>query len=249
MGRPSANYNQRQRTEGKNFQCILYPDSESYDYEICMNNVKQNWAEYYFITHDHDVYENGDLIDVDEDTPDFYVGQVKKPHTHVVACSSTPCLLGNATKKFGLTVTQDKNDMSRFVQKVCNLTSAVRYLSHCDYPDKYQYDWHTIVHKPCSDLARFFKGADYEQGLSQLLAWIQTTECSDMEELMEYAIENHLSAALTRGQSLLNPVLSKYYYIKKSREGNEPSILSIAESTRLHNCAQQIISATTTIAD
>lgn len=216
MSMPSSNYNARQKIEGRNFQVILYPDSTSYDIDICFNNLKSNWATYYYIYHDNDTYTNSDIFDYDLD--ESFVGTLKKPHYHFIGISSNPCLLGNATKKFGLKCSQDESDMSHFVQKIIKLSSSVRYLSHIDYPDKFQYDWHTIVTNRPTELAKFFKGTDFNRNVQILFDFICNSNISDMRLLTEFALKEGIVADLVRAQSILKPLLYQNSIYKKETD-------------------------------
>lgn len=101
----------------RNFGGVIYKDSESYNWEDVLRNGHNYFVEFAWIEHDKDVDEDGVL---------------KKPHIH---------WLGR--KKNGTTISyvSDIMELQTYeVEIIKNWKGAVRYLTHVDYEDKYQYD-------------------------------------------------------------------------------------------------------------
>lgn len=101
---------------------IVYPDSETYDYEEVLRNGKNYFVEFSYILHDKDVTEDG---------------EVKKAHIHWLGRRKNASGLKYVAEIMGL----KENE----VEIIKNWKGAVRYLTHIDYPDKYRYEVEDIV--------------------------------------------------------------------------------------------------------
>lgn len=101
---------------------VLYPDSETYDYEEVLLNVKNYFVEFAYILHDKDVTEDG---------------EVKKAHMHWLGRRKNASSLEYVAEVMGL----KENE----IEAIRNWKGAVRYLTHVDYPDKYRYEVDDIV--------------------------------------------------------------------------------------------------------
>ena len=228
--RPSALYTARQKEQDRKFSCILYPDSTTYNIEICLNNVRCRWTQYYYILHDCDRYTNSDVINwIDENSvigePEpvcpFSVGDLKKPHYHVVVYCDSPRLLGNATKSLGLICSQGEDDQSNFVERVVNFKQSVRYLTHIDHPDKFQYKRSEIHFDKSYPPDKYFSGADFVGDcklISNFLSkWnIYENGLLSYNFLMSWILDNGVLTSYIRNQVLFNKIvddLQKRYYI------------------------------------
>ena len=98
----------------------LYHDTEDYDYQEVVRNLK-SLGEYAYITHDKDTFEDGTL---------------KKIHDHWIVKRDN-AMSGKAFyKKTGIPL--------KFCQEVKNERSCIRYLIHFDEIDKYHYSFDEI---------------------------------------------------------------------------------------------------------
>lgn len=206
MGRPAKDYSEREKKQDRKFQCIIYPDSEEYDCEIIKNRLQSFWDKSVWILHDKDFYTDTevDLWKADhksEDCP-FQVGELKKPHYHVIAWNNNPLLLGNAATKFGIP--------SNYVQCTKSLKASIRYLIHKDNPEKFQYSVDDIH---CNDvdvkeLARYLRmDVDAVDKGKRLFDFIMTHERITLTQLTRFAFDNECYDELRRGQHLYTALL------------------------------------------
>lgn len=206
MGRPAKEYSDRELTQGRAFQCLLYPDSEDYDYRLLLNRLDSFWDKAWYVLHDSDGYTESEFEEwkikhPDEDCP-FKPGDLKKPHYHVIGYRESPLILGLAAQKFGVS--------SNHVQKVKNVKSAVRYLIHKDNPDKHQYDVDEIhlVKVDHKELTKYLRlDVDMMDKGKRLFDYIQTHDRITLTQLTTFAFENECYDELRRGQHLYTALL------------------------------------------
>ena len=215
MGRKVKDYSGRELEQDYKFCCILYPDSSEYDCDILLNRLYSFWPHSCYIKHDKDFYselevEKWKAENKSDDCP-FQVGELKKPHYHVVAWSKSPILLGNAATKFDLP--------SNYVQRAKSLKGAIQYLIHKNESWKYQYDKSAIVCNDVSEkeLSKFLKmDVDAMDKGKRLFDYINSQERITLTQLTKFAFENECYDELRRGQHLYTALLiernGKYDY-------------------------------------
>lgn len=93
---------------------ILYPDSESYDFESVMTIIR-SYKDYAFIKHESDE-------------------EFKKDHYHVNIYLENATFRSTLLKKLGI-----PEDYS-FINRIDHIRSMNRYLTHIDFPERVQYD-------------------------------------------------------------------------------------------------------------
>lgn len=209
MARESSNYSAREQKQSRCFQCELYPDSTSYDCELLLNRLSSFWEKFYYILHDKDIYTEDDFdkyFSNNKKEPEWQIGDLKKPHYHVIGYVSSPCMLGRAAKKFGVP--------SNMVQKVEKFKEAVQYLIHLNHPNKYQYLLEEIVTNDESLPTILRRKQEAEEKADMLLSFILTTDVCTITELSKYAIKNHLWDELRRGQHIYTALLNEKRYMK-----------------------------------
>lgn len=206
MSRPSKNYSSREKKEGRNFSCILYPDSSEYDAELLLNRLSSFWDRFYYILHDKDVYL---VEDVDKWTVDhpheccpFKEGDPKKPHYHVIGHVDAPCILGRAATKFGIE--------SNYVQKIDNLSNAVQYLLHMNHGYKYQYDRECLITNDDNIEKLLSKRKSMTEKANIIVDFIGSGSCHNIMELSQFAIKNECWDELRRGQHIYLALLQEY---------------------------------------
>lgn len=114
------------------FQCILYPDTNTYDFKEVLRNLK-SFREWAYILHDKDLKTD------DTDT--------KKAHIHFLLHLDNAMTISALSKKTGIP--------ENYIQNVRNERSMCRYLLHIDDEDKFQYDINDV--KVSGQYERYFK--------------------------------------------------------------------------------------------
>lgn len=113
----------------RSFACELYPEDDIHmkilDYII-------SYFDYAYILHDKDIWDH-EVVDNDNITI-HKVGDLKKPHYHVIISFKNPRSLDKL-----------KNELGLKHLETCNFYFYSRYLIHKDYPRKFQYDEREIV--------------------------------------------------------------------------------------------------------
>lgn len=98
------------------FLGVLYPDSESYEFEKVLSRLEDTFLDLAYITHDADSDETGLL---------------KKAHVHWCGKRSSPAPLSTIANALG--IAENNIEFCR------NWKYSLRYLIHADNPEKFQY--------------------------------------------------------------------------------------------------------------
>ena len=210
MGRRKQEF--RETEEGKNFLCIIYPDSESYDYQLILNRLESFWDKWYYIYHDKDFYTELDKDRYEtrnKEKAPFEVGEIKKPHYHIIGSLNSSRTLANASTKFGIP--------SNMVERVGNFKKSVQYLIHANNPEKYQYDKKEIITND-DELEKVLKmkSSDTEKAKT-LLEFIETNLYVNMTSLTHFAITNNCWDELRRGQHIYSQLVKEQNQIKNQK--------------------------------
>lgn len=207
MGRPSKSYTDREKKEGRVFQCLLWEEEFTPEELQCkLNRLNYYWEKYYYIKHDKDVYteHDADKWNLEHGTDEPFpheIGEVKKPHYHCIGVCS-PALLGRAAIKFDLP--------SHRVQKVDKKKSAIRYLIHLDNPEKHQYLPEEIVTNDLDVESYLKQNQDSMSKAKILLGYIYQKNYVSFSMLTSFALENDCWDELRRGQHLFTSVLIEH---------------------------------------
>lgn len=177
--------------QSKVFAFLLYPEWPSFTQIISyIHNEK-----YALILHDRDL--------ADEET-----GELKKPHVHVVVKYEgrrTLSSVQNEYKKVGVE--------SRFVE-TCNERVMLRYLTHKDDKDKYQYSINDVDTNDMKWVDKAYKAElSSPEQLSMILNFIDEDnekQYVSRTRLARFAIENNCYSALRSNMTLLNGILSDH---------------------------------------
>lgn len=214
MARLRKDYTPRELKESRCFLALIYPDSEAYDYEIVLNRLHYYWDNFYYIFHDKDVYLELDFdkyVAENGKEPEWKIGDLKKPHYHLIGYCS-PTTLGRAATKFGLP--------SNYVQVAEKpLKDNVLYLIHRKEPWKYQYAEEEIITNDGQVSTKLRVKLDAEEKASMLLDAIFSSEICSITELSQYAIKNQCWDELRRGQHIYsNLIKEKQFMARKEYE-------------------------------
>ena len=138
-----------------NWNFILYPESAPENWREVIDETRIEWVE--SPLHDKDV------------NPD---GKEKKPHYHIT-------LLYPSLKSFEQVEELTKSVNSPIPLKCQSVKGSIRYMTHKDHPDKYQYDWNDI---------KCHGGAD----LSSLCAATATERIQIQKDILNFVRDNDI---------------------------------------------------------
>lgn len=196
---PKVAFSEYERKEGKNFQCIIYPDSCTYVTNILLERLPYFWDKFYYIVHDNDVYTELDFDNNPElQDKDIQIGSPKKKHIHIVAHSESNLLLGRAAIKFGLP--------SNMVERCKSLKGSIQYLIHKNNPEKYQYGIDEIITND-DNLEQFLRNDTVSDKARKIIDFIYSEECTNLYSISNYAINNNCWDELRRGQHIYTALL------------------------------------------
>lgn len=142
--------------KGRDWTFIVYPESAPEDWRDILNETHMRWVE--SPLHDRDVDPNG---------------EVKKPHWHILLSADGPI-----TKNAILKIVEPLN--VPMPMKVGSGKGLIRYMTHMDNPEKYQYQASDIVPHNGADLGSY-------------LELTKTDKIVVMKEIMTYIYENEIN--------------------------------------------------------
>lgn len=155
-------------TRTRNWTFVCYPESLP-DGWI---EIIDSWHVPYVISPVHDQDLNPD-------------GTSKKPHHHVL-------LMFQGIKTYEQVVELIK-PLNATIPLICQSTKGlVRYMTHMDNPEKYQYRTEDIIAGAGADLAELLKpsSADRYTMIREMIQFIQDFQIMEFEEIVVYAMEN-----------------------------------------------------------
>lgn len=198
MGRNSL-YSGSQSERSKSWQAILYPDSESYDFDTVLYNIKLLSYRFAYIIHDQDYFTADDSDD--KHSP----GQQKKNHVHVVFFWDNSYQLGNIASKIGLP--------SNYLQAVKSRTAAIQYLIHKNNPEKHQYNISDIVTNIEKIQSKYFSDDDCIMKASKLLEFITSFNgVLTITQVARWSISENCWDEFRRGQHLFTALINEHNY-------------------------------------
>lgn len=153
----------------RNWTFVLYPESAPEAWSDVLNELHIQWA--VSPLHDQDVNADGTL---------------KKPHWHVLLCFE-----GNKSQDQVDTISHSIN--GTICQKVSSVRGMVRYFTHMDNPEKYQYPAAQIGCHGGFDPAEYLTlSKSYQLDIvEQMEQFIQENDIYYLHELTEYARMYH----------------------------------------------------------
>lgn len=169
--------------KGRNFQGVLYPDSESYDCGEVLQKLS-DFPEYVYILHDMDVDENGEL---------------KKPHYHWLISNGVPTTLSAIVGRLDVP--------SNSVEFCRSFRAFLLYMIHANAPEKHQYSMEDLQ----GEFKRSLLTGDQERALvSSCLAKIQAGEIRSIQGLAAFAAQADDWPSFRRNYSILKDLLHEY---------------------------------------
>lgn len=149
----------------RNWTFIVYPESVSTVWRDVLDEQHIQWIE--SPLHDRDINVDGTL---------------KKPHLHVL-------LLFAGKKSYEQIVEITESINATIPQKCGNVKGLVRYFTHCDNPEKFQYSQSDVVAHGGADVSQYFKRTSTERytAIREMIEFVKTENITEFQDLMDYA--------------------------------------------------------------
>lgn len=196
--------NKKSYSTSRSFFFLLY--CEWSDIDNIINSLTSLSSRYAYIIHNKDTYEN-DVINNESGEVEHNKGDLKKPHIHFYAY-----LPSRRSVQSVVDYCKSMNFTNRFVQDKCDERACVRYLSHIDYKDKYQYDINNIITNDSYWLKNIYEDElhiDLQQ--YELYKYIDEFEgYLDLKVLYKYAFDNKYLKAFNKYNYQFNNLLRSH---------------------------------------
>lgn len=200
MARKRSKDFNRETDKIRNFELILYHDSESYDCEQLLALLPQKFEKWAYIKHDRDTDNTGEL---------------KKAHYHAYGSRSSPVLISTISNAFGLA--------ANYINPVLDWNSAIQYCTHINEPDKYLYLPSDITSN--FDHGKLFKTQrDDAEDAAAIFKFICESNCMNFTKLTQWVLDHGYWAAFRRGQSIWKELLWENRQRMYSRYSVEPDL-------------------------
>lgn len=183
-------------TKLKKVCLICYPESLPDSIENVINTFADVITSYAYILHDRDYND---------------LGELKKPHYHLIMTFSKPMNTCTLLKAFNVGV----------YKKIRNMNGCIQYLIHKGNLDKTQYRVDEIEAFNI-DVVNIIENVnltgEYEiDGLSCILNYIKYNPCT-LATLLDYVIKEHLYAVYRANYSIIKDILNEYNKYDKNRD-------------------------------
>lgn len=165
----------------RTFGGVLYEDSGTYNFDDVLLAGKNYFADFCYILHDKDVTENGEL---------------KKPHIHWLGRRKNASSVNYIADVMGLKVNE--------IEVIRNWKGAIRYLTHIDYPDKYQYSIEDI-NSNMEDIVSYFERITEGRAVISMIE--QREEGSTYKEILIKAVEGGYYDVFRRNIGIVDMVV------------------------------------------
>lgn len=162
---------------------VLYTDTETYNLDSVLQNIKSYFSKWSYCVHDKDVDSNGEL---------------KKSHIHWVGIKETDDGKNSPVSK---TAVADAIGVpANYIDYARSVKNAERYLIHADDDDKYQYDFNDI--KTNHNIMKYFKERREMYRSAKISDYIISTQVTNVSEIMPWIFENNLYSEFRRGYAI-----------------------------------------------
>lgn len=165
----------------RKFELVLYPDSESYNFDSVLDSALSYFPMWAYCLHDSDISDDGTPIK----SHIHFLGKLDDVRSPEVVC----------------------RDLQLSLSSIANVKSwkaACRYLVHLDYPTKFQYSFDDVISS--FPILSFFSLPDDEQA-RRILDFISSTNCRSVSALTSWALDNGCYSGLRRGFAIWSQVL------------------------------------------
>lgn len=196
------------RKMSRNFQGVIYPDSESYDCQEVLSKLAQ-FSDFAYILHDQDVDGNGEL---------------KKPHYHWLIARDTPAPLSTMVNALGVP--------DNSVEFCRSYRAFLRYMIHADDPTKHQYSPDDVkgVYKK-----HFLLGSSEKSFVLLAMEKISSGDIRSIQGLAAFGAELEDWPSFRRNYSLLKDLLYEKLSREEVLRGGWVDFAGRAEEVSLGN--------------
>lgn len=210
MGRPSK-YSDRESVKSKIWQCVLYPDSQSYDCVQVVENIKSLSIWYAFILHNQDnilMTDIQDSVGSENQYTDSDLGLHKKDHFHCVFQIANNKQLGLMANLIGLP--------SNYLQKTDNKVGSIQYLTHKNNPEKHQYGIDEITTNIQGIKRKYFADEDSIVKANIILEFINNSPyILTITQVSIWACDQNCWDEFRRGQHIFTAVIKEHNELLK----------------------------------
>ena len=191
---------------------VLYPEDDSH--VQCIELLQTKGVSFACILHDKDVWEK-------DESPNHVAGEPKKPHWHVVLYVKNPRYRNSLAEEFGI--------KPNYLEVCRSRDSALLYLVHDGYPDKYQYDIDDVFGSLVSNLEKLLLCEDEESRVMAIVDMIDKSPTRlTYRDILKKVCENKLYGDFRRMGSGVRYLLDEHnmqfepqYKLVQSRLDNE----------------------------
>lgn len=133
------------KVKTRTYCMVLYPE-EDMSHMFALNKLEKNGYSYCAIDHDKDIYDEFDKCAEDK------LGTPKKKHTHVYLRLKSP--------RFAEPLAEELGIKPNYLQVCRDSKSALLYMIHDGYPNKYQYDLESVYGSLRFELSKLLVSED-----------------------------------------------------------------------------------------
>lgn len=183
----------------RNWTFILYPESAPENWKEILQEQHLNFA--VSPCHDKDINPTG---------------EPKKAHYHIL-------LAFDGKKSYSQVESITSSLNATIPQKVANTIGLIRYFTHLDNPEKYQYDVKDIYSYGTIDVMKAFDDTVTEdKALKEMRAYVNENNITEFSDLFDYAAEENdvWFRCLKKSSYLINQYIKSKRY-KKLQQLND----------------------------
>lgn len=170
--------------QGRNFSCIIYPDSDNIDCDLVFNCLPSFAQDYFYILHNKDSGNDESEI---------------KDHFHIVLSKSTPSYISVVSNQLHIP--------PNLIQVISSKKAFVRYLVHKDNPEKAQYDISEVYTNNESYLKSVLCDSTEIDKVRIIFDYVNSTCDFSVTALSDFCIRNNCWAEFRRCFSLWQRLL------------------------------------------
>lgn len=199
----------------RNFALLLYPEDPTHLAAIKL--LEEGGYDFAAILHNEDTWSDADP---EFDPEKHTAGEKKKEHFHVVVKFLNP--------KWDTALAKELGIKPNYIRDVKNLDKALLYLVHVGYPDKYQYDFDSVIGPLKVNLQKLLRDDDEGSRVLQIVEMIDNSPAPTYREILIKACKAGLYGEFRRLGSGVKYLLDErrmedYEWINKKNTDDELS--------------------------